>query len=78
MKYNKTTDVVFAAASSFVVAVTLFLAENKMTTLPATIVELTNLTRFSCKGNPLNLKDPDTNDRYNALKTIVGSKFVGV
>lgn len=41
---------------------------------------LTQLTRFSCKNNPLNLADPETEARYEAVKTIVGlwPKFIGL
>eukprot|EP00667_Euglena_gracilis_P011890 EG_transcript_12167 len=59
---------------------TLFISDNKIAKLPAAICDLTQLTRFSCKNNPLNLADPETEARYEAVKTIVGlwPKFIGL
>eukprot|EP00668_Euglena_longa_P031951 GGOE01041225.1.p1 GENE.GGOE01041225.1~~GGOE01041225.1.p1 ORF type:complete len:400 (-),score=69.41 GGOE01041225.1:794-1993(-) len=59
---------------------TLFISDNNVTKLPAAICDLAQLTRFSCKNNPLNLEDPETGQRYEAVRTIVGAwpKFIGL
>uniref|UniRef100_A0A6U8CBL8 Uncharacterized protein n=1 Tax=Eutreptiella gymnastica TaxID=73025 RepID=A0A6U8CBL8_9EUGL len=59
---------------------TLFCANNKIKTLPASMQTLAKLARFNCKGNPLDLKDATTNGVYESIKKQINDpkKFEGV
>ena len=55
----------------------LFLAENKITSLPPSMARLENLMRIAFKGCPLDLEKNDTKSTYEAIEASVKAKEHG-
>eukprot|EP01004_Peranema_trichophorum_P002948 NODE_1969_length_1734_cov_19.841092_g1678_i0.p1 GENE.NODE_1969_length_1734_cov_19.841092_g1678_i0~~NODE_1969_length_1734_cov_19.841092_g1678_i0.p1 ORF type:complete len:546 (-),score=136.76 NODE_1969_length_1734_cov_19.841092_g1678_i0:96-1577(-) len=77
-KFEIIPDVVGAGKDRMI---TLFLADNKLTTLPESLASFTVIKRFSIKKNKINLQDPTTAKVYNTLEALCTAnegKFVGL